>query len=41
MFVHADIIGEVFVHAKQLGGDSIVVIAAKAGVEDKIGLMTD
>lgn len=27
--------------AKQLGGDSIVILAAKAGVEDKIELLTD
>jgi DNA-binding Lrp family transcriptional regulator len=35
------LLGEVLVLAKQLGGDSIVILAAKAGVENKIELLTD
>jgi DNA-binding Lrp family transcriptional regulator len=36
-----NLLGDVFVYAKQLGGDSIFVLAIKPGAEDKIGLMID
>jgi Lrp/AsnC family transcriptional regulator for asnA, asnC and gidA len=36
-----NLLGEVYVYAKQLGGDSIFVLAIKPGAEDKIGLMID
>ena len=36
-----NLLGDVYVYAKQLGGDSIFVLAIKPGAEDKIGLMID
>ena len=36
-----NLIGDVFVYAKQLGGDSIFVISVRGGAEDKIGILTD
>ena len=36
-----NLLGEVLVYAKQLGGLSICVLAIKGGSEDKIGLMGD
>jgi DNA-binding Lrp family transcriptional regulator len=36
-----NLLGDVFVYAKQLGGDSMFVLAIKPGAEDKIGLMID
>jgi DNA-binding Lrp family transcriptional regulator len=35
------LLGDVYVYAKQLGGDSIFVLAIKPGAEDKIVLMID
>jgi DNA-binding Lrp family transcriptional regulator len=36
-----NLLGDVFVYAKQLGGDSIFVISVRGGAEDKIGILTD
>jgi Lrp/AsnC family transcriptional regulator for asnA, asnC and gidA len=36
-----NLLGDVFVYAKQLGGASIFVVSVRAGAEDKIGILTD
>ena len=36
-----NLLGDVFVYAKQLGGAFIFVLAVKAGAEEKIGLLID
>ena len=36
-----NLLGDVFVYAKQLGGASIFVVSVRAGAEDKIAILTD
>src|SRR5919199_4946023 len=36
-----NLLGDVFVYAKQLGGASIFVVSVRAGAEDKIGILTE
>ena len=36
-----NLLGDVYVYARYLGGDSIFVLAIKPGAEDKIGSMID